>query len=68
MRDLRHTFASHLILDLVLDVVRVSKQLGNARPSITSDVYPHVFEQARHADEIRKRLAESSFGRLLESR
>jgi integrase len=65
MHDLRHTFASHLILDLKLDVVTVSRQLGHARPSITSDVYAHLFDQARHADDIRERMAESKFGQLL---
>jgi integrase len=67
MHDLRHTFASHLILDLKLDVVTVSRQLGHARPSITSDVYSHLFDQARHADDIRQRMAESAFGGLLGS-
>jgi integrase len=67
MHDLRHTFASHLILDLKLDVVTVSRQLGHARPSITSDVYSHLFDEARHAEDIRKRMAESDFGRLLEA-
>src|SRR5262249_24276275 len=37
MHDLRHTFASHLILDLKLDVAQVSRLLGHARPSITLD-------------------------------
>jgi integrase-like protein len=37
MHDLRHTFASHLILDLKLDVAQVSRQLGHFRPSITLD-------------------------------
>jgi integrase len=67
MHHLRHTFASHLILDLKLDVVTVSRQLGHARPSITSDVYAHLFDQARHADDIRQRMGESDFGKLLEA-
>lgn len=29
--DLRHTFASHLIVDLGLDVIQVQRQLGHAR-------------------------------------
>jgi len=29
--DLRHTFASHLIIDLGLDVAQVSRMLGHAR-------------------------------------
>jgi integrase len=68
MHDLRHTFASHLILDLKLDVVTVSRQLGHARPSITSDVYSHLFDQARHHADIRQAMGESAFGRLLEAR
>ena len=68
MHDLRHTFASHLILDLKLDIVTVSRQLGHARPSITSDVYAHLFDQARHHADIRERMAESDFGKLLEGR
>jgi integrase len=68
MHDLRHTFASHLILDLKLDVVTVSCQLGHARPSITSDVYAHLFDRARHHADIRERMAESEFGKLLEGR
>lgn len=65
MHHLRHTYASHLILDLKLDVVTVSRQLGHARPSITSDICTHLFDQARHAEDIRTRMAQSDFGRLL---
>jgi integrase len=56
---LRHTFASVLIIDLRLDVVQVSRQLGHARPSITLDVYAHLFDHARHSDDLRERLASS---------
>jgi hypothetical protein len=59
MHHLRHTYASHLILDLKLDIVTVSRQLGHARPSITSDVYAHLFDEARHADDIRERMGKS---------
>ncbi len=65
MHTFRDTFASHLILDLKLDVVQVSRQLGHARPSITSDTYAREFDQARHADDTRERMAESAFGRVL---
>jgi integrase len=64
--DLRHTFASHLIVDLELDVTRVSRILGHARITITLDVYTHLFEDARHAHEIRRRMAASEFASLLE--
>jgi len=66
--DLRHTFASHLILDLGLDVAQVSRILGHARITITLDVYTHLFADARHAREIRTRMAASEFARLLEPR
>jgi integrase len=63
--DLRHTFASHLILDLGLDVVQVSHILGHARITTTLDVYSHLFDEARHAAEIRARMAASPFAQLL---
>ncbi len=39
--DLRHTFASHLIIDIRLDVAQVSRMLGHARTSMTLDTYTH---------------------------
>jgi len=65
--DLRHTFASHLIVDLGLDVAQVSRILGHARITITLDVYTHLFEDARHARDIRTRMAASPFAELLEA-
>jgi integrase len=56
VHDLRHTFASHMILDLKLDVTQVSRILGHARPSITLDTYTHLFDQAAHAADIRQRM------------
>ena len=44
--DLRHTFASHLIIDIRLDVAQVSRMLGHARTSMTLDTYTHLFDQA----------------------
>jgi integrase len=64
--DLRHTFASHLIVDLGLDVAQVSRMLGHARITITLDIYTHLFEDARHARDIRARMAASPFAGLLE--
>jgi integrase len=64
--DLRHTFASHLIVDLGLDVARVSRILGHARTTITLDIYTHLFEDARHARDIRTRMAARLFAALLE--
>jgi integrase len=65
VHDLRHTFASHLIVDLKLDVAHVSRILGHAGPSITLDTYTHLFDQAAHAADIRERMATSAFGELL---
>lgn len=64
--DLRHTFASHLIVDLGLDVAQVSRILGHARITITLDTYTHLFDDARHAGEIRRRMQTSEFAALLE--
>jgi integrase len=63
--DLRHAFASHLIVDLGLDVAQVSRILGHARITITLDTYTHLFEEARHAHDIRTRMASSPFAELL---
>ena len=41
---LRHTHASMLI-DAGIDLVRISKQLGHADPSITLRVYAHLFQK-----------------------
>ncbi len=64
--DLRHTFASHLIVDLGLDVAQVSRILGHARITITLDIYTHLFDDARHSREIRQRMAASQFASLLD--
>jgi integrase len=63
--DLRHTFASHLVLDVRLDPAQVSRILGHARVTITLDVYTHLFDEARHTNEIRNQIAQSAFARLL---
>ena len=68
LHDLRHTFASHLIVDLGLDVAQVSRILGHARASITLDTYTHLFDQAAHAADIRERMGRSTFGSLLDAR
>jgi integrase len=65
--DLRHTYASHLILDLALDIAQVSHILGHASATITLDVYTHLFEDARHGRELRARLTASPFAELLDS-
>ena len=63
--DLRHTFASHLIIDIRLDVAQVSRMLGHARTSMTLDTYTHLFEQAAHGTDVRAQLARSEFANLL---
>ena len=68
MHDLRRTYASHLIVDLKLDVVTVGRQLGHKRPSITPDIYAGLFDRVRHADEIRAKMSSSEFGRVLDAR
>jgi integrase len=50
----------------VLDPAQVSRILGHARITITLDTYTHVFEDARHAHDIRARMAASPFAGLLE--
>lgn len=42
----RHTFASVLISEGV-DVVTVSKMLGHAKPSMTTDIYSHAIEESK---------------------
>lgn len=63
--DLRHTFASHLVVDLSLDVVQVSRILGHASPATTLDIYAHLFDEARHAADIPARMSRSEFARML---
>jgi integrase len=47
-----------------LGVVRVSRQLGHARPSITLDVYSHEFEQTQHADDVTAKVT-AAFGGII---
>lgn len=63
--DLRHTFASHLIVDLRLDVAQVSRILGHAQVSTTLNVYTHLFDEVRHSHEVRSLLGQSAFAELL---
>ena len=41
---LRHTHASHLI-DAGIDVVKISRRLGHASPTVTLEIYAHRFRQ-----------------------
>ena len=65
--DLQNTFASHIIIDLGLDVVQVSPILGHASPSTTLSIYAHMFDEARHAADIRARMARSALAGLLQN-
>lgn len=58
---LRHFYASALIA-AKCDVVTVSKSLGHAQPSLTLDVYAHLWETSR--DEVRAATS-SLMGRAL---
>jgi integrase len=64
--DLRHTFASHLIVDLGLDVAQVSRILGHAQITTTLSVYTHLFDDARHTQDLKAKMAASAFAALLE--
>ncbi len=57
--DLRHTFAS-LLLANGEDVVRVSRLLGHASPSITLNVYSHMLPKEHYGGT--DRLAELIYG------
>lgn len=47
--DLRHTFASHWVLDGG-DIFRLSKILGHANVTITQKVYAHLAPEAWEQD------------------
>jgi integrase len=55
---LRHTHASQLI-DAGVDVVTISKRLGHASPTITLQIYAHLFrkDDGKAADAINAALA-----------
>ncbi len=48
-------------------MVQVSRILGHASPATTLDIYTHLFEEARHAADIRARMSRSEFARLLDA-
>jgi integrase len=64
--DLRHTFASHLIIDGETSVPEVSRILGHAHKSTTLDIYTHLFDHDRHTQALRARISNSAFAALLE--
>jgi integrase len=50
--DLRHFYASKLIADKH-DIIEVSKRMRHAKPSMTLDVYAHLFDRAGSEDRTR---------------
>ncbi len=66
LHDLRHTFASHLIIDVELDVVQVSRMLGHASANTTLDIYAHTFDYARRGADLHRRMTASAFLSLLD--
>jgi integrase len=58
------SYASLLIVGAKLDPVALAAQLGHSNPATTLRLYAHLFDKARHADEVRDKL-EAGFGRLL---
>jgi len=63
--DLRHTFAS-LLIAAGASVVYVAAQMGHRRPTVTLDVYAHLFDARDHADRLAA-ILESSFATTLEA-
>lgn len=59
--DLRHTHASQLIA-AGMDVVTISKRLGHAKPTVTLDVYGHLF---KNTDELAAQIVETAFAKVL---
>ena len=41
--------------------------MGHASPSTTLNIYAHMFDEARHAADIRARMARSAFAGLLDA-
>ena len=62
--DLRHTFAS-LLIAAGASVVFVASQMGHRKPTVTLDVYAHLFDARDHADKLAATL-ETNFADTLE--
>jgi integrase len=61
--DLRHAYAS-ILISHGHDIAFVSRQLGHSRPTVTLDVYAHLFDPHEQARRSRDAM-EASFGELL---
>jgi integrase len=57
LHGLRHTHVSKLIAD-GLDILTISRRIGHAKPSVTLDVYGHLFS---NADDRAAEIMESAF-------
>jgi hypothetical protein len=44
--------------------VRVSRQIGHSRPSVTLDIYAREFEEAGHKDSVAAKMDEALGGIL----
>lgn len=62
--DLRHTFAS-LLIAAGASVVFVASQMGHRKPTVTLDVYAHLFDARDHADKLAAVL-ETNFASTLQ--
>ena len=60
---LRHTFAS-LLIAAGASVVFVASQMGHRKPTVTLDVYAHLFDARDHADKLAETL-EANFASTL---
>ena len=61
LHALRHTHASQLIA-AGLDVLTISRRLGHASPTITLNVYGHLFS---NSDDRAADVVETAFGKAL---
>ena len=61
LHALRHTHASQLIAS-GMDVLTISRRLGHASPTVTLNVYGHLFGSS---DDRAAEIIEASFGRTL---
>ena len=63
LHSLRHTYTSHLIVDLELDAVTTSQLAGHANPQVTMRVYVDDFRKAAERNAaVLARAAERGFG------
>jgi hypothetical protein len=65
VHDVRHCFASLLIASGA-SVTFVASQLGHSSPSVTLNVYAHLFDEAEHGARL-SAILEDGFGNTLET-